>query len=99
MQDATSLFKKQFGHTPTHLTRAPGRLEVLGNHTDYNDGLVMSVAVDKYITIASTPRPDGKVELISSVFPTPEKFSISDLQSHPAARWADYVKGVLGQLR
>ena len=99
MHDAQTLFKKHFGHTPTHLTRAPGRLEVLGNHTDYNDGLVMSVAVDKYITIASTPRPDGKVELISSVFPAPEKFSISDLQSNPAARWADYVKGVLGQLR
>lgn len=99
MPDAQALFKKKFGHTPTHLVRAPGRLEVLGNHTDYNAGLVMSVAVDKYITIASTPRPDGKVELVSSAFAAPETFSISDIHSNPAARWADYVKGVLVQLR
>jgi len=96
---ASALFKKHFGHTPTHVVAAPGRLEVLGNHTDYNHGLVMSVAVDKYIFIASTPRPDGRVELISAAFPAPEKFSVSDLKSNPAARWADYVKGVLAQLR
>lgn len=99
MQDVQALFKKHFGRTPTHVVTAPGRLEVLGNHTDYNHGLVMSVAVDKYIFIASSPRPDGRVELISSAFPAPEKFSVGDLQSNPAARWADYVKGVLAQLR
>lgn len=99
MQDAASLFKKQFGHTPTHQTRAPGRLEVLGNHTDYNHGLVMSVAVDKYIFIASTPRNDGKVELVSSAFPDVEKFSISDIKPNPTAPWANYVKGVLVQLK
>ena len=99
MQDAASLFKKQFGHTPTHQTQAPGRLEVLGNHTDYNHGLVMSVAVDKYIAITSTPRNDGKVELVSSAFPDVEKFSISDIKPNPAAPWANYVKGVLVQLQ
>ncbi len=99
MSEVQDRFKKHFGHTPTHVVAAPGRLEVLGNHTDYNHGLVMSVAVDKYIFIASSPRPDGRVELISSAFPEPEKFSVSDLKSNPAARWADYVKGVLAQLR
>jgi len=99
VQDATSLFKRQFGHTPTHQARAPGRLEVLGNHTDYNHGLVMSVAVDKYIFIASSPRPDGRIELVSTAFPAPEKFSISDIQPNPAAGWANYVKGVLVQHR
>lgn len=99
MSEVQDRFRKHFGHPPTHVASAPGRLEVLGNHTDYNHGLVMSVAVDKYIFIASSPRPDGRVELISSAFPTPEKFSVSDLQSNPAARWSDYVKGVLAQLR
>jgi galactokinase len=82
-----------------HVVKAPGRLEVLGNHTDYNDGLVMSVAVDKYIFIASAPRTDGRIELVSSAFPEPEKFWVTDFKPNPAARWADYVKGVLGQLR
>lgn len=99
MQDAVSLFKKKFGHTPTHQVQAPGRLEVLGNHTDYNNGLVMSVAVDKYIFIVSSPRTDGKIELVSSAFPELEKFSISDIKQNPAASWANYVKGVLVQLK
>lgn len=99
MHDAQTLFKKHFNHAPTHVVSAPGRLEVLGNHTDYNNGLVMAVAVDKYIYIAASPRPDGKVELVSTAFPTPEIFSISDIKPNPAASWANYVKGVLVQLQ
>ena len=96
---AQSVFKHHFSYTPPHVVNAPGRLEVLGNHTDYNDGLVMSVAVDKYISIAAGPRTDGKIELASSAFPGTEKFWISEIKSNPAARWADYLKGVLVQLR
>ena len=99
MSDAQSLFKKHFRHTPTHVVQAPGRLEVLGNHTDYNNGLVMAVAVDKYIYIAASPRTDGKVELVSTAFAMPEIFSISDIKPNPAASWATYVKGVLVQLK
>jgi galactokinase len=97
--EAQALFIKHFNQTPTHLVRAPGRLELLGNHTDYNDGLVMSLAVDKYITIAADARPDGKIKLVSSAFPDSEMFSADDLKKNPAAPWADYVKGVLDQLR
>ncbi|MEO7298257.1 MAG: galactokinase [Verrucomicrobiota bacterium] len=96
---AQSLFKQKFSYTATHVVRAPGRLELLGNHTDYNQGLVMSLAVDKYIFIASSPRSDGYIELASSAFSEKEKFSIADLRKNPAAPWADYVKGVLEQLR
>jgi len=99
MSDVQTVFKKHFGYTPPHVVKAPGRLEVLGNHTDYNDGLVMSVAVDKYIFIAAGPRTDGKIELVSSAFPESEKFWMSEIKSNPAARWADYLKGVLVQLR
>ena len=94
-----TLFKQHFGFTPAHVAWAPGRLELLGNHTDYNEGLVMSVAVDKYICIAASPRTDGKIELVSSAFPQPDIFWISEIKHNPAAPWADYVKGVLVQLR
>src|SRR5215467_12217386 len=97
--DVQTLFKRHFGYTPSHVVRAPGRLELLGNHTDYNEGLVMSVAVDKYIHIASAPRTDGKIELISSAFPGRELFWMSEFKKNPTAPWADYVKGVLNQLR
>src|SRR5204863_2429182 len=65
----------------------------------YNQGLVISLAVDKYIDIASAPRSDGKIELISDSFPNSEVFWISELKKNPAAPWADYSKGVLDQLR
>jgi galactokinase len=93
------LFKKHFSYTPPHVVRAPGRLELLGNHTDYNEGVVMSVAVDRYLSIACAPRTDGKIELVSSAFPGVEKFWMSELTPNPSARWANYVKGVLAQLR
>ncbi len=97
--DVQTLFKRHFSYTPTHVVRAPGRLELLGNHTDYNEGLVMSLAVNRYIAIASAPRTDGKIELISSSFPDPEKFWISEFKKNPAVPWANYLKGVLDQLR
>jgi galactokinase len=97
--EAQSLFKRHFGRTPTHVSRAPGRLELLGNHTDYNDGLVMSLAVDRYIGFASSPRTDGRIELVSSAFAEGEVFLLDEIKSNPSARWADYVKGVLLQLR
>ena len=96
--DAQNLFKKHFHHTAAQTVRAPGRLELLGNHTDYNDGLVMALAVDRYITIAAEPRNDGKIELISSLFPQPEIFPANEFRKNPAAPWADYVKGTLEQL-
>src|SRR5438874_2578659 len=99
MSDVQTLFKRHFGFPPTHTVRAPGRLELLGNHTDYNEGLVMSLAVDKYIHMASAPRTDGKIELVSASFPERELFWMSELKKNPAAPWADYVKGVLDQLR
>src|SRR5438874_9889519 len=99
MSDVQTLFKRHFGFPPTHTVRAPGRLELLGNHTDYNEGLVMSLAVDKYIHMASAPRTDGKIELVSASFPERELFWMSDLKKNPATPWADYVKGVLDQLR
>lgn len=97
--ETQNLFKRTFSHAPTYVVQAPGRVELLGNHTDYNEGLVMSLAVDRYIYIASSPRIDGKVELVSSAFPNREKFSVSTLEKNPAAPWADYVKGVLEQFR
>lgn len=94
-----NFFRKQFGHTPAHVAAAPGRIELLGNHTDYNEGLVLSVAADRYVFIAASPRTDGRIELVSSAFPQRETFWISELKHNPAAPWTDYVKGVLVQLR
>ncbi len=59
----------------------------------------MALAVNRYIAIAVSPRADGKIELVSSAFPNKESFSVDRIEKNPAAPWADYVKGVLLQLR
>jgi len=96
--DVTAFFQKAFGQKPVSVVRAPGRLELLGNHTDYNQGLVLAVAVDKHIYMAASPRNDGKVELASTAFANRERFNVDIFPKNPAAAWADYVKGVLDQL-
>jgi galactokinase len=99
MLEVQQLFRKHFGHPPIHTVQAPGRLELLGNHTDYNQGLVLALAVDRFVFISVSSRTDGKIELVSSAFPQPETFSALGLARNPDAPWADYVKGVLSELR
>src|SRR5437879_10473737 len=97
--EVISFFRKQFGENPRNLVQAPGRLELLGNHTDYNQGLVLALAVDRFVFLAVSPRRDGRVEIVSSAFPGKETFSAHELTRGPAAPWTDYVKGVLTELR
>ena len=56
-------FKEILGGPPTFIASAPGRVNLIGEHTDYNDGYVLPVAIDKYINIAARPRSDGHVQL------------------------------------
>src|SRR5436190_18429572 len=97
--EVKQFFQKAFGVPPAHIVRAPGRLELLGNHTDYNGGLVMSLAVNKYVYIAASPRKDAEIELASSSFPQRDKFFIDRIEKNPATPWANYTKGVLLKLR
>jgi len=100
MREVKEFFQQAFGKPPVVVVEAPGRLELLGNHTDYNRGLVMSIAVDKYIYVAATPRKDGVIELVSTTFPdSREKFFVDKIEKNPQAPWANYTKGVLLELR
>lgn len=99
MLEVQQLFRKHFGHPPTYTVQAPGRVELLGNHTDYNQGLVLAAAVDRHVFMSVSSRTDGRVELVSSAFATPESFSVLDVKKNPDAPWADYIKGVLAELR
>ncbi len=93
------LFKKHFGFAPAHAVAVPGRVPLLGAETQVCDGVVVAAAVDRFVSIASAPRTDGKIELVFSAPSKPEIFWITDLKPNPAVPWADPVKGVLAQLR
>jgi galactokinase len=99
MLEVESFFRQKFGAPPVHLVQAPGRLELLGNHTDYNQGVVLALAVDRYIQVAASPRKDGKIELASTAYPDNEIFLADKLDKNPDAAWANYLKGVLDELR
>jgi galactokinase len=99
MLEVKEFFRKSFGTNPARIVRAPGRLELLGNHTDYNGGLVMSLAVDKYVFIGGSPRKDAQIELVSTSFPERDLFYLDKIEKDAATPWANYTKGVLIELQ
>ena len=70
-------YQQQFGQAPELLVSAPGRVNLIGEHTDYNDGFVLPVAIDKKIIIGGSRRADDVVRLYSLNFGEFQEFSIS----------------------
>ncbi len=91
-------FRRRFGPGPAVLVRAPGRVNLIGEHTDYNDGFVLPIAIDRQISIALRRRPDGRVVVHSLDYGESVEFSL-DQVTHATRRWAEYVKGVAWVLR
>ena len=86
-------FIKRFGQSPELLVRAPGRVNLIGEHTDYNDGFVLPIAIDRAVWIALRPRGDRRVLISSLEMETPGDFSLDDLQKG-GRDWYEYLKGV-----
>ncbi len=86
-------YQARFGEAPHRWTRAPGRVNLIGEHTDYNDGFVFPVAIDRAIWIAIRRRTDRKVRVYSLDFDSEGCFSLDKLEHGPKS-WLEYVKGV-----
>ncbi len=78
---------------------APGRVELLGNHTDYNRGVVLAAAIDRGITVAGSQRADGRVRLYSHTLERTCETSLDQLQRRAGDGWANYPLGVVHELR
>ena len=76
---------------------APGRVELLGNHTDYNEGLVLGAAIDRGVTVNGRARADDLIRLSSRLMGTVEA-NVHELRPQTGATWANYVLGVAQQL-
>ncbi len=92
-------FLRIFGGKPEVAVMAPGRVNLIGEHTDYNEGFVLPAAVDRGTALAGEARDDRKVVLYSADYRQQAEFSLDSLFPDPARRWADYVKGVADQLQ
>jgi galactokinase len=90
-------FEARFGDRP-RIFRAPGRVNLIGEHTDYNDGFVMPAAVGFSTHVGVSPRSDGKLLVHSDEFPGNFEFEVQRLPGRPTGEWCDYILGVASVL-
>jgi len=93
-QEIRALFRQEFGHESDLLVRAPGRVNLIGEHTDYNDGFVLPAALDRDIMMAASPRADRQVVLYSHNFQERTAFSLETIEHDQAHPWSNYIRGV-----
>jgi galactokinase len=99
LQDqVTQEFKSRFDAPPDLVVRAPGRVNLIGEHTDYNDGFVLPMAIDRAIWIALRPRRDQRVVAHSLDFDRSAEFHLESLKKAKTG-WAEYLKGVAWALQ
>ena len=90
-------FEQAFGAKP-RIFRAPGRVNLIGEHTDYNDGFVMPSAIGFYTWIATSPRSDKTLHVKSEEFHEALDLSLQDLAGPPRRHWSDFVRGIAAVL-
>ncbi|MBW2523712.1 MAG: galactokinase, partial [Deltaproteobacteria bacterium] len=93
---ASNLFERTFGLSPAVIARAPGRVELLGNHTDYNQGLALALAIDRYLWVAAGQGLGAEHELVSEAMGT-AAFGIDTQPAMVEPGWARYLAGVIEQ--
>jgi galactokinase len=96
---AETAFVKHFGSRPAALGCAPGRVELLGNHTDYNGGLVMAAAVDRFTIAVGRPISGRTCRVHAVNFDATQEFDLDALETGRSAGWSGYVEGVAWALQ
>jgi galactokinase len=91
-------FENWLGERPTYIVQSPGRVNLIGEHTDYNDGFVLPMAIDRATWIALRPRTDSCVRIRSFDFGETLSFDLRDF-SKDSKSWIEYPKGVAWALR
>ena len=97
MRILKALFADRYGAIPT-IYRAPGRVNLIGEHTDYNDGFVMPAALDVYTYVAVSPRPDRRLRVYSDNLGEMCDLDLDSIRPGRSGHWSDYVRGVAGVL-
>ncbi len=105
MQLSNDNLKKQFAEMfgpagRVRVVRAPGRVNLIGEHTDYNDGYVFPMAIEPDVRIACRSRQDGVIRIASTLFPGEiAEFSVTEPITRGEPKWSNYVRGVAAQLK
>jgi galactokinase len=92
-RDLAVEFAYRFGRTPT-VSRAPGRVNLIGEHTDYNDGFVMPAALEFATLTAASQRSDRRLRVYSMIMDETREFDLDSPSQGPTGDWSDYIVGV-----
>ncbi len=92
-------FRDAFGAEPALFARAPGRVNLIGEHTDYNDGFVLPCAISAETLVAARPRRDGRVRVFAADYQSHDEFDLgAPFAPAPGKPWASYVRGMIRAL-
>jgi len=91
-------FTAQYGTPPEIVVRAPGRVNLIGEHTDYNDGYVFPIAIDRSVLVAASARADRTVRLYAADFDQRDRFALDQIVHAEQQRWSNYQRGVAAML-
>ena len=97
-ETVTTAFVRTVGHDPAGVWAAPGRVNLIGEHTDYNDGFVLPFALAEWVVVAGAPRDDGRWRVRSLTRNQTVTFGPDDLVPGRVEGWAAYVAGVVWAL-
>lgn len=100
-ETVNAAFRQTFGAAADLVARAPGRVNLIGEHTDYNDGFVLPCAIGPSTMVAASARPDGQVHIVASDFSHAEdRFALAPaIERNLAQPWSDYVRGMIMALQ
>jgi galactokinase len=90
----SAAFATQYGAAPEIVVRAPGRVNLIGEHTDYNDGYVFPIAIDRSVLVAASARADRTVRLYAADFDRRDCFALDQIVHAEQQRWSNYQRGV-----
>ncbi|MFT4747866.1 MAG: galactokinase [Congregibacter sp.] len=101
LTELDTVFLQTFGTKPSRRFQAPGRVNLIGEHTDYNDGFVLPCAIDYQTLVAVTPRDDMTVSVVAVDYNNQQdEFSLDcEIEAHPTQLWSNYVRGVIKHLQ
>ncbi len=98
VEHAKSTFVSTFGHAPDTVVRAPGRVNIIGEHTDYNHGFVLPMAIENDTMIVAGRRPDQLINASAANLNRRAQATLDDRKRNPEEPWIDYILGVADEL-
>lgn len=99
IQHTIKHFEKLFQKKPEHIFLSPGRINIIGEHVDYNDGFVLPAAINKYICFAISKNKSSKCALVAQDLNEVYSFDLKDKLQPIEKMWVNYILGVLQQLK